>query len=89
MNLKMDILRGLYSFGFNNPTDLQQRVIKSCVEGQDIFVFAESDNNRIISFTVPLLQRINTNTRECQALVLVPNRELAILIKKVKSILQY
>lgn len=83
MNLKIDILRGIYSLGFVNPTVLQQRVVVHCVNGRDVIVFAGPSNGRTLMFTIPLLQRINTNINECQALVLVPTRDLAIHVKKV------
>ncbi|XP_060850865.1 uncharacterized protein LOC132929499 [Rhopalosiphum padi] len=83
MNLKIDILRGIYSLGFVNPTALQQRVIVHCINGRDIIVFAGPGNGRTMMFTIPLLQRIKTNLNECQALILVPTRDLAVHIQKI------
>lgn len=83
MNLKLDILRGIYSLGFINPTVLQQRVIVHCLNGRDVIVFSGANNGRTMMFTIPLLQRIKTNLNECQALVLVPTRDLAVHIQKV------
>lgn len=83
MNLKIDVLRGIYSLGFVSPTVLQQRVIVHSVNGRDVIVFAGPNNGRTLMFTIPMLQRINTSLNECQALVLVPTRDLAIHVKKV------
>lgn len=83
MNLKIDLLRGIYSLGFINPTTLQKQVIVNCLNGRDVIVFAGPGNGKIMTFTIPLLQRINTNINECQALVLVPTRDLAVHIQKV------
>lgn len=83
MNLKIDILRGIYSLGFVSPTTLQKRTIVHCLNGRDIIVFAQPGNGRTMMFTVPLLQRIKTNLNECQALVLVPTRDLAVHIQKI------
>lgn len=83
MNLKIDILRGIYSLGFGNPTALQQRVIVQCVNGRDVIVFAGPGNGRTMMFTIPLLQRLRTNLNECQALILVPTRDLALHIQRV------
>jgi len=83
MNLKIDILRGIYSLGFVNPTALQQRIIVHCINGRDIIVFAGPGNGRTMTFTIPLLQRIKTNLNECQALILVPTRDLAVHIQKI------
>lgn len=83
MNLKINILRGIYSLGFVSPTILQRRIIVHCINGRDIIVFAGPGNGRTMMFTIPLLQRIKTNLNECQALVLVPTRDLAVHIQKV------
>lgn len=83
MNLKIDILRGIYSLGFVNPTALQKRVIIPCINGRDVIVFAEPNNGRTLMFTIPILQRLRTNLNECQALILVPTRDLAVHIQKV------
>lgn len=86
MSLKIDILRGIYSLGYVNPTNLQKRVIVDCVNGRDVIVFAGPGSGRTLMFTVPLLERIKTNLNECQAIVLVPTQDIAIHIKKVLDI---
>jgi len=83
MNLKIDILRGIDSLGFVNPTVLQQRVIVHCLNGQDAIVFSGLNSGRTMMFTIPLLQRIKTNLNECQALILVPSQNSAVHIQKV------
>jgi len=83
MNLKIDILRGIYSLGFISPTDLQRRVIVHCLNGRDVIVFSGPNDGKTMTFTIPLLQRIKTSLNECQALVLVPTRNLALHIQKV------
>lgn len=87
MNLNIEVLRGIYSLGFVTPTFLQQRVIMHCLRGYDVIVYSGPNYGRTMTFTIPLLQRINTNLNECQALILVPNRDLAVHIQKVYSIL--
>uniref|UniRef100_A0A2S2R0L8 ATP-dependent RNA helicase n=2 Tax=Sipha flava TaxID=143950 RepID=A0A2S2R0L8_9HEMI len=83
MNLKIDILRGIYSLGFVNPTGLQKRVIVHCLNGRDIIVLSGPGNGRTMMFTIPILQRINTNLNECQVLIIVPTRDLAVHIQKI------
>lgn len=83
MNLKIDILRGIYSLGFVNPTGLQKRVIVHCLNGRDIIVLSGPGNGRTMMFTIPLLQRISTTLNECQVLIIVPTRDLAVHIQKV------
>lgn len=83
MNLKLSILRGIYSLGLIRPTVLQERVIPHILYGRDMVVFARPGNGRTVMFIIALLQRIKTNFNDCQALVLVPTIEIASHIQNV------
>jgi translation initiation factor 4A len=85
MKLKDNLLRGIYSYGFEKPSAIQQRAIKPLCEGNDIIAQAQSGTGKTATFTVGILQQIDVNLRECQALVLAPTRELAQQIQKVVS----
>lgn len=83
MNLKEELLRGIYGYGFEKPSAIQQRAILPCVRGLDVIAQAQSGTGKTPTFSIAILQQIDTNLRECQALVLAPTRELATQIQKV------
>lgn len=83
MNLKEALLRGIYAYGFERPSAIQQRAILPCIEGRDVIAQAQSGTGKTATFSIAILQTIDTNLRECQALVLAPTRELASQIQKV------
>jgi translation initiation factor 4A len=83
MGLKEDLLRGIYAYGFEKPSTIQQRAIMPVVEGRDTIAQAQSGTGKTGTFAVSILQRIDTDINECQALVLAPARELAQQIQKV------
>lgn len=83
MNLKEALLRGIYAYGFERPSAIQQRAILPCIEGRDVIAQAQSGTGKTATFSIAILQTIETNLRECQALVLAPTRELASQIQKV------
>ncbi|XP_039279973.1 eukaryotic initiation factor 4A-I isoform X2 [Nilaparvata lugens] len=83
MNLKEDLLRGIYAYGFEKPSAIQQRAIIPCVERHDVIAQAQSGTGKTATFSISILQQIDTNVRECQALILAPTRELAQQIQKV------
>nr|ANS59102.1 eukaryotic translation initiation factor 4A transporter-like protein [Thitarodes armoricanus] len=83
MNLKEELLRGIYAYGFEKPSAIQQRAIIPCIEGRDVIAQAQSGTGKTATFSISILQQINTNIRECQALILAPTRELAQQIQKV------
>jgi len=81
--LKEDLLRGIYSYGFEKPSAIQQRAILPLSRAKDIIAQAQSGTGKTATFTIGLLQQINLDSRECQALILAPTRELAQQIQKV------
>lgn len=83
MNLKEPLLRGIYAYGFEKPSAIQQRAIIPCVKGLDVIAQAQSGTGKTATFSISILQQIDTSVRECQALILAPTRELAQQIQKV------
>lgn len=83
MNLKEELLRGIYAYGFEKPSAIQQRAIIPCVKGHDVIAQAQSGTGKTATFSISILQQIDTSVRECQALILAPTRELAQQIQKV------
>lgn len=83
MGLKEDLLRGIYAYGFEKPSAIQQRAIMPVIEGRDTIAQAQSGTGKTGTFTVGILERIDVDLLECQALVIAPARELAQQIQSV------
>jgi len=83
MELKEELLRGIYSHGFNKPSAIQAKAIKPIIMGRDIMAQAQSGTGKTGTFVVSILQLINTDLNEPQAMIIGPTRELAEQIKKV------
>jgi len=83
MNLQEDLLRGIYAYGFEKPSAIQQRAILPLVKGLDIIAQAQSGTGKTATFTIGILQRLDFSIADCQALILAPTRELAQQIQKV------
>ncbi|WKX94480.1 hypothetical protein Q1695_011616 [Nippostrongylus brasiliensis] len=83
MDLKQNLLRGIYAFGFEKPSAIQQRAIVPCTTGRDVIAQAQSGTGKTATFSVSILQRIDENDPSVQALVMAPTRELAQQIQKV------
>jgi len=77
MGLKEDLLRGIYGFGFEKPSAIQQRAIVPCCTGKDVIAQAQSGTGKTATFSISVLQRINETQSDVQALVMAPTRELA------------
>eukprot|EP00128_Syssomonas_multiformis_P005754 Colp12_sorted_trinity150504_noHs@28397 len=83
MGLRDDLLRGIFAFGFEKPSAIQQRAIKPIMSGRDVIAQSQSGTGKTATFSIGVLQSIDTTIRETQALVLSPTRELAQQIQKV------
>jgi len=82
-DLDEQLLRGIYSYGFEKPSAIQQRGIKPILDGRDTIGQAQSGTGKTATFVIGVLQRIDWNVRGCQGLILAPTRELANQIQKV------
>ncbi|KAL3964270.1 hypothetical protein ACCO45_001274 [Purpureocillium lilacinum] len=83
MNLKSELLRGVYAYGFERPSAIQQRAIMPVIKGHDVIAQAQSGTGKTATFSISVLQKIDTSVKQCQALILAPTRELAQQIQKV------
>jgi ATP-dependent RNA helicase len=82
MGIREDLLRGLYSYGFEKPSAIQQRAIMPICAGRDVIAQAQSGTGKTSMISLALCQMLDTSTREVQALVLSPTRELATQTEK-------
>lgn len=90
MNLTEKLLRGVYSHGFEKPSDIQKKAIVPIKDGRDLLAQAQSGTGKTGTFTIGALSRIDQNLKAVQILVLAPVRELAQQIETVaKSLSTY
>lgn len=70
----------LHHDGIIEPTPVQKQAIPLLLNGQDVIAQAQTGTGKTIAFALPILQRINIEKEQVQALILTPTRELAIQI---------
>ena len=83
LGLREDLLRGIYAYGFERPSAIQQRAIEPIVAGRDIIAQSQSGTGKTAVFCIGMLQVLNSATNETQMLALSPTRELAEQTQKV------
>jgi len=81
--LKEDLLRGIYAYGFEKPSAIQQRAIIPILKGRDVIAQSQSGTGKTTIFCVGVLQCINSKSKETQAICLSPTRELAVQSRNV------
>jgi translation initiation factor 4A len=83
MDLHPDILRGIYAYGFETPSEIQKRSIPHIILKRDIIAQAQSGMGKTGSFSIGTLSQIDVNLNKPQALILAPTHELVKQIAKV------
>ena len=76
-------MRGIYAYGFEKPSAIQQRAIKPIIQGRDIIAQSQSGTGKTAVFSISILQVLDSSSNETQALTLSPTRELAEQTQKV------
>ena len=84
LGLSEEILKELKKKGFEEPTEIQEKIIPILLKEEvDIVGQAQTGTGKTAAFGLPILERIsNTGSRNVQALILVPTRELAIQVSE-------
>ena len=77
LDCKMDLLRGIYSYGFENPSPIQKKAILPMLTDRDLIAQAQSGTGKTGCFTVGILQKIDITIQTTQAIIMAPTRELA------------
>lgn len=83
--LNEDIMRGVYSYGFDSPSVIQRKALLTMFDRRDIIAQAQSGTGKTGVFTIGVLQNINPELNKTQGLIMAPTRELAKQIYEVIS----
>jgi len=87
LTLNEDLSRGIYRFGFEKPTPIQEKAIPPIIEGRDVIAQGQSGTGKTGSFTIGALQRVDITSKTTQVLILAPTFELVKQISSVVSAL--
>jgi len=87
MGLPENLLRGIYAYGFEKPSQIQSFAIVPMVEKRDVLGHAQSGTGKTGTFTIGSLARVDPAVKSVQVLVIAPVRELADQTMKVATAL--
>jgi translation initiation factor 4A len=80
-----NILRGIYSYGFERPSPIQKKAIRPIILGKDIIAQAQSGTGKTAAFGIGALSIVNVLDNFTQVLILSPTKELA---KQTSNVLE-
>ena len=74
------ILQAVEQMGFQQMTEVQSKAIPPMLKGRDVIAKAPTGTGKTCAFGIPLIQRVDTDSSDVQAIILAPTRELATQI---------
>lgn len=77
LNLKEDLLKGVYLYGFTKPSKIQIAGIQNISSGRDCIVQSQSGTGKTATYLLGALNRIDNTELKCQGIILTPTHELA------------
>ena len=87
MDLNDELVRGIYSYGFEKPSKIQQIAIVPMSKNNDILAQSQSGTGKTGAFTIGSLSVIDTSIKAPQVLVICPTRELSQQTERVVTAL--
>ena len=79
--ISQPVARSLAAMGYREPTPIQAEVIPLVQSGRDVVGQAQTGTGKTASFGIPLVEMVDTQSPDIQALVLTPTRELAMQVR--------
>ena len=91
LGLNESLLKAILDLGFENPSEVQEKAIPLLLEkDSDMVALAQTGTGKTAAFGFPLIQKIDADNRNTQALVLSPTRELCLQItNELKNYAKY
>lgn len=74
LDIPADLLRGIFGYGFEKPSSIQQQAIVPILEGKNIVAQAQSGTGKTGAFSIGALGRVDLALKETQILILAPTR---------------
>jgi len=85
LNLNADLLKGVYLHGFTQPSKIQIKGISSINTGKDCILQSQSGTGKTATYLLGIMNRLDSEEKGCQGIVITPTRELAGQVHDVAS----
>jgi ATP-dependent RNA helicase DeaD len=91
LGLKEPIIKALTDLGYEKPTVIQEKSIPQIISSNtDLKAFAQTGTGKTAAFSLPILELLDSNSGNVQAIILSPTRELAVQIgNNIKDFCKY
>lgn len=76
------LINGLAKRGITQPTEIQAKAIPILLKNKDFIGQSQTGSGKTLAYLLPIFEKINSNKREMQAIILAPTHELAMQINR-------
>lgn len=83
LSLKAEVIDALEKMGITEPTTIQEKTIPLVLEGKNLICQSETGTGKTLAYLLPIIEKIDENKKETQAIILAPTHELAAQINNV------
>ena len=80
LNISENVKRALKEIRYNEMTEIQRQAIPYILEGRDVIGQSQTGTGKTASFSLPMIEKIDKNSKKIQAIILCPTRELAVQV---------
>ncbi len=84
LNLKENLIKGVYIYGFKKPSKIQVKGIQAITTGKDCILQSQSGTGKTATYLLGIMNRLDDDDK-CQCIIITPTRELAIQVHKVAT----
>ncbi len=85
LHIHPDVLQAVSDVGYEIPSAIQAATIPALLAGSDVVGLAQTGTGKTAAFAIPILSKIDVASKDTQALVLAPTRELALQVAEAFS----
>ncbi|MDD3013745.1 MAG: DEAD/DEAH box helicase [Candidatus Gastranaerophilales bacterium] len=90
LNLSEEILNAVKDMGFEETSPIQSEAIPLIISGKDMIGQAQTGTGKTAAFAIPVIEKINADSKELQAVILCPTRELVIQVsEEFRKLMKY
>jgi ATP-dependent RNA helicase DeaD len=82
LGLKKSLIEGLTKVRITKPTEIQEGAIMAALENRDVIGQSRTGSGKTLAYLLPIFQKIQSDKREMQAIILAPTHELVMQIYK-------
>jgi ATP-dependent RNA helicase DeaD len=80
LGISQDLLEAVNAMGFTEPSPIQAQSIPHALQGKDVIGQAQTGTGKTAAFGIPIIERIESNDKGPQSLIIAPTRELAVQV---------